>query len=599
LPDPAPGGDFRGHPPTPGLAAVWKHLVHRLMLTRKRRRGFTLLGWRTFVFLGVALLLPLLLIVSVTTSTTTVAQEGGEHVEGIVGSPMYMNPLLSTFNEADKDLAYLVFSGLTRINEKGEPLPDLARDWTISADGLAYTFRLRNGVAWHDGTPFSAQDVLFTIQTIQKPDFPGSPDLANVWTGVKADKVDDFTIRFTLPEPNSPFLAQTSVGILPSHILGKVPTAELTKNPFNLNPVGTGPFKVTEATAQTVVLEAVPTYHLGAPYLSRITFDFFPTQETLARALQEKKVASAPLRSPLAADLAALEKDQSLHLYRGPRFSYELVFLNLSDPLFKEREVRQALAYATDRQKIIQNDAEGQGIPADTPILPGTWAYENGAKKYEYSPDRARSVLDGAGWKPGPDGIREKGGARLKFSLFTDNSPRRVKIAEDLSREWNAVGIKAEVASSGASGLVQNFLLPRRYQAALLGLVLGPDPDPYPTWHSSQKEGTGYNFSGLSDPKIDDLLARARRSNDQADRAKLYAEFQKAFADQVPGLLLYYPYYYYAINKDIKGVEVGNFFEGSDRFRNITEWYVKTKTVEAKGSLLDRVLAWGRDLARR
>ncbi|HLB11502.1 MAG TPA: ABC transporter substrate-binding protein [Dehalococcoidia bacterium] len=519
-------------------------------------------------------------------------------MEGIVGSPMYINPLLAGFNEADKDLAYLVFSGLTGINEKGEPRPDLAAGWTVSPDGLVYTFQLRTGVTWHDGTPFSAQDVIFTIQTIQTPDFPGSPDLAGAWKGVKPDKVDDLTVRFTLQEASGPFLAQTAIGILPAHILSKVPAAELTKTPFNLNPVGTGPFRVQEASVQSVVLEANPSFYQKPLYLSRITFLFFPAQEALAKALKEKRVSGAPLRSPSASDLSALETDQTMRLYRGARFSYELVFFNLSDPLLKEREVRQALAYATDRQKIVQNDAEGQGIPADGPLLPGTWAYDNGAKKYDYSLDRARSLLDGAGWKAGPDGFRDKGGTKLKLSLFTDNSPRRVKIIEELSRQWERLGVKVEIGSSGASGLVQNFLLPRRYQAALLGLVLGPDPDPYPTWHSSQREGPGYNFSGLNDSRIDDLLLRARKSHDQAERAKLYGEFQKAFAEEVPSLLLYYPYHYYVLNKEIKGVELGNLFEGSDRFRNITSWYIKTKTVEARGSLLERVLGWGRDLLR-
>lgn len=569
------------------------------MIPRRRRRRTIPLGWRTIVVLLVALLLPLLLVVSVTTSTSTVAQSGGEYVEGVVGSPLHINPLLASFNEPDKDLSALIFSGLTRINEKGEPLPDLATDWVITPDGLNYTFHLRPGVVWHNGTPFTGEDVVFTVQTLQKPDFPGSPDLADTWKGIKAEKVDNLTVRFTLQQPSGPFLAQTALGILPAFALAGVPAADLMKHPFNLNPIGTGPFRVQDATVQTVVLDASPAYYSGQSYLSRVTFVFFATQQALVQALKDKRVDGGILRSPSQAELSALDKDEDLRIYRAARFSYELVFLNNSDPIFKEREVRQALAYATDRRRIIQTEAEGEGLEAEVPILPGTWAYESGARKYDFSLDKARSVLDSSGWKPGPDGVREKNGVKLKFSLFTDNSLRRIKIAEELSREWEKAGVKAEIATSGASGLVQNFLLPRRYQAALLGLVLGPDPDPYPTWHSSQREGSGYNFSGFSDPKADDLLVRARKSSDQAERARLYRDFQKAFAEEEPSLLLYYPFHYYALGKELKGVEIGNLFEASDRFRNVTQWYLKTKTVEAKGSLLERVLAMGKGLAGR
>ncbi|MDP2662493.1 MAG: ABC transporter substrate-binding protein [Dehalococcoidia bacterium] len=569
------------------------------MLSRKRNRRAMPLGWRTIVVLLVALLFPLVLVVSVTTNTSTIAQAGGEHVEGVVGSPLHINPLLASFNEPDKDLSALVFSGLIKINERGEPHPDLATDWTISPDGLTYTFNLRRGVTWHNGAPFTAEDVTFTIRTVQKPDFPGSPDLAEAWKGIKVEKVSDLTVRFTLPQPSGPFLTQTSLGVLPAFALAQVPAADLMKQTFNLNPIGTGPFRVQDATVQAVVLEVNPGYYGSMPYLSRITFDFFPTQEDLIQALKKGEVSGGLLRSPSQADLAAFGKDVKLNLFHAPRFTYELVFFNNNDPLFKEPEVRQALAYATDRQQIIQNQAEGEGLVADSPILPGTWAYEAGAKKYNFNLDKARSILDAAGWKLGPDGIRTKNGLQLKFTIFTDISQRRVNIAQELSREWDKAGIKVEVASSGASGLVQNFMLPRRYQAALLGMVLGPDPDPFPTWHSSQKDGPGYNFSGFSDAKADDLLARARKSSVQSERTKLYSDFQKLFAENEPSLLLYYPFHYYAVSKDIKGVEMGNLFEGNDRFRNVAEWYVKTKTVEAKGSLLERVVAMGKGFLGR
>jgi peptide/nickel transport system substrate-binding protein len=558
------------------------------MYRRKRRRRLSAPPWRTIAVLVASLLVPTLFFLSIATSTVTVPAVGGSYVEGAVGSPIHINPLLAQFNEVDKDLAALVFSGLTRIDERGEPLPDLAETWQVSPDGLTYIFHLRQGVTWHDGAPFTAEDVLFTVRTIQDPDFPGSPDLAELWRIVKAAKLDDYTVRFTLEEPYAPFLTQTALGILPAHILTGVPVKDLPDHPFNLNPVGTGPFRVQESSVQSVVLTANPNFYRGAPYLSKIVFLFSPNYQELVQNLLEQQVDGALLRSPNRRDLDILRQDERLRVYSAQRFAYELVFLNLKSPLFREKAVRQALAYGLDRRKIVENEAEGQGLRADSPILPGTWAYEPEIKRYQHDPGKAKALLEAAGWKPGPDGIRQKNGTRLEFYIFTENNRRRIRIAEEISRELEAIGVKAKVASSGASGLIQNFLIPRRFEAALLGLVLGPDPDPYSTWHSPQGEEQSFNFASLEDPRIDSLLEQARKVTDLKERAKLYSEFQKAFAEEVPSLLLYYPTYYYLLPKEIKGVRLGNLFEGSDRFRNVTEWYIKTKRVEAKGTILER-----------
>ena len=526
---------------------------------------------------GTLLLGAFLVYLAYTTTTVIVPAEGGTYVEGIAGSPTYLNPLLSGYNQVDADLVSLIFSGLTDINEKGEVVPDLARKWDISEDGLTYTFYLRPDVSWHDGKPLTADDMVFTIKALQDPNFQGPPELATLWQTVNTEKGSDHIVSFTLEEPFAPFLAHTRVPILPKHILEGVPATELPLHPFSAHPVGTGPFRLLELTAEHLLLETNPYYHGQKPYLDKVEFRFYRDYGEIFSAYQRGEVEG--ISRVLPPDLDRVRQVEGLNLYSTWLSRYTLVFLNLEAPAFQEKEVRQALLWAIDRQRIIDQILDGQGLVADSPILPNSWAYDEEIPRYEYNPQRAKALLEEAGWvDTNNDGVREKEGVPLEFPLLTNDDPLRVHIIEEIARELAEVGVRVrtQILGYGVCELLQSH----HFTAVLYGWGdLPPDPDLYEMWHSTQATDEGQNYGGFANRDVDELLEQARLINDPAQRAELYRRFQEIFAQEVPALLLYYPIYDYAVSEQVKGVQLGPLSTPSDRFRTIADWYVNTKRV--------------------
>jgi len=545
------------------------------------------LRWQVVItLLGIALLGSLLAYLTFTFATVIVPGAGGTYVEGLAGDPQYINPILCQYNQVDRDLCSLIFNGLTRLNERGEVIPDLAERWEISDDCLGYTFWLRRDVLWHDEVPFSADDVVFTVQAMQDPDYRGASYLAELWQSVEVAKLDSHTVKFTLEEPFAPFLDYTTIGILPAHLLAEVPAESLPNDPFNLHPIGTGLFQVEEVNAEHALLQANPLFYGSQPYLNKIEFKFYPNHESVLGAYERGEVQG--ISRILPPDLPqAVEANSGLQLFSAQLTGYTLILLNLQDPelpFFQEKLVRQALLYAINRQELVNSVLQGQGLAAHSPILRGTWAYDNGVVRYEHDPDQARDLLNEAGWRnPTTDGegngsVREKAGVKLAFTLLTDDDPLHVELAEEIARQWEAIGVKATLRTIG-SGLVREFLHPREFEALLIDLELRGDPDPYPLWHSTQAEGEGQNYAGFVSYEADTLLQEARCTTDSGRRAELYRRFQEIFADEVPSLLLYYPIYTYAVDEKVKGVQLGPMGDPSDRFRNVTEWYIVTKRV--------------------
>jgi len=378
-----------------------------------------LFRWQVVItLLGIALLGALLAYLTFTFATVIVPGSGGTYVEGLAGNAQYINPILCQHNQVDRELCSLIFNGLTRLNERGEAIPDLAERWEISDDCLVYTFYLRRDVLWHDEVPFSADDVVFTIEAMQDPGYRGAPYLAELWRSVEIAKVGSHTIKFTLSEPCAPFLDYTTIGILPAHLLAEVPAESLPNDPFNLHPIGTGLFKVEKVTAEYALLQANPLFYGPHPYLNKIEFRFYLTHEGILDAYERGEVQG--ISRVLPQDLPrAVEANSGLQFFSARWPGYTLILLNLQDPelpFFQDKLVRQALLYAVDRQELVDRVLQGQGLVAHSPILPETWAYENGVARYEHNPERAEDLLDEAGWRtpahsPG-DGRRYRWGGQ-------------------------------------------------------------------------------------------------------------------------------------------------------------------------------------------
>ena len=538
----------------------------------------TQIRWQAVIAIfGVVLIVVLLGYVAYTTTTVVVPDVGGTYVEGLAGRPSYINPILCQYNQVDRDLVSLIFSSLTDIDERGEIVPALARDWDVSDDGLVYTFYLRRDVRWHDGEPFTADDVLFTFAAIQDEDYAGPPELGEIWRTVEVEKINDYTVTFTLQAPLATFLDYTTVGVLPEHLLDSVPAADLVRDQFNVRPVGTGMFEIGEVSGDHVVLVASEEYYGDKPLLYKMEFKFYPDFQTILAAYQQGQVEG--ISEVLPEDLQKVRQEEYLNLYTARLSSYTLVFLNLELPIFEETEVRQALMWGLDRQRIIDQVLDGQGIVAHSPIMPDSWAYNRDVAQYAYDPQKASQLLRDAGWiDTDADGVREKDGVRLEFTLLTNKDPVRRQLAEEIARQLWDVGVRVVPAVEDSSWVVNEALRPRNFDALLYSWGNVPsDPDPYLMWHSTQIGGDGQNYAGLNNLEMDLLLEEARQSVDQDERARLYRDFQDLFSQEVPSLLLYYPVYNYAVDEMVKGVQLSPMTEPSDRFRTVAQWYIKTR----------------------
>ena len=549
--------------------------------------------WQLLIAIG-GLILVIGLLLGRTPDLQTAAPQpvqGGSYTEALIGAPVRLNPVLDVFNQADRDVDRLLFSGLIRFDSRGLPQPDLADSWSVSADATLYTFSLRPDALWHDGQPVTPDDVVYTFSKLQDPDYPGPADLAALWQQVEVVRLDDRTVQFQLPEPFAPFLDYLAMGLLPDHLLRGVSAAELIDHPFNLEPVGTGPFRfdrfVTDSNEiQGISLAAFPDYYGPRPYLERVDFRYYADEQTALNAYQAGEVQGL---SYVGSDILpeVLEMPQlDLHTSRLPRVC--LIFLNLRSqerPFFADKKVRQALLLAVNRQWIIDRVLGGQGMVAAGPILPSSWAFSEGLEPLPFDSQRAAALLDEAGWvlpvgaAPGtPEYVRSKDDAQLTFELAHLDDPIHTQVAEALQASWAAIGVQVTLSPVDAETMLNDYLVPRQFQAALTDLNLSryPDPDPYPFWHDSQVE-TGQNYGGFDDRNISIWLEQARVTPDVRRRAELYRNFQHRFQDQVPALLLYYPVYSFAIDSQIHGVTVGPLLDPSDRFATIHDWYLMAR----------------------
>lgn len=503
---------------------------------------------------------------------------GGTYIEGVVGSPHYLQPVLAA-TDVDQDVVRLVFAGLTQLDRNGLVVPDLAT-FTTEGDGKVWTFTIRGDAKWHDGVAVTSADVLYTLSLVQDKAYVGP--YSDAFRGVKAVAVSATVVQFTLPDAFGAFAANTTLPLLPAHRLRGVTYNELSRAAFNQRPIGSGPFRVVEADARQVVLVRNDDYYKvlperSRPYLDRLILRSYPSASEALTALGRGEIDGVGGLSTVDAERARTYKNVSL--YSFPTSDVTALFFNVrpEKTTFRDRVVRQAIATAIDKGRVLDLAADGRGRVADELVPPTSWAYVREVTRYERSLAEARAMLDAADWKDHDgDGIRDRGGVKLAFGISTSDEPARVSAALQIIDDMKQIGIVADLRAVPFDQLIESVVRERRYDALLIGITGSGDPDPYPLLHSSEIADPGHNFSGYFTLPLDRALENARRTSAQDKRLELLTPVFQAVANEVPMIFLYFTDYLYAQSKQVQGLRIMPIPSPSDRLWNIQDWYLKT-----------------------
>jgi len=508
---------------------------------------------------------------------------GGSYVEAVVGAPERPVPLLNDplADPVGRDLIALIFDGLVRIGADGLIEPALAESYEVDASGTVYQFNLRRNVAWHDGRPFTADDVVFTLRTLQVADQPGEPALAAVWQDVLVDRLDAYTVRATLTAPFAPFLSMARVPILPAHVFAGNPPEAWVAGSIAERLVGTGPYRLVELREDRAMLAAYEGYFGGRPYIERLELRFIASPEAAFAALSRGDVTAFGAR--LTGTAAIDDLPAGVRGAVVPLDEYTILSFNLRRPPLDKLNLRRALAHGLNKDALIERALNGTAMPLDTPVLPGWWAYDPQARWYAPDPATAGRILSESGFDRGADGALARDGRPLALELLVDNEPKRRAVADEIARQWGELGLRISVVELDGPAL-QARLRAHDFDMALHTWTrLGPDPDPFALWHSSRAD-TGLNYSGLADQEIDDLLTNARVENELASRSADYAAFQRRWISLAPGITLYQPLYRFAAVAALDGTGLDDpenslhhlLIGREDRYRSVTRWFLKS-----------------------
>ena len=524
-----------------------------------------------------------------------VPKNGGTVIEGIVGTPTLVNPVMAN-SDADKDLTALVYSGLMRKNSLGELIPDLAESGpTISEDGKKYTFTIKEEAKFHNGKKVIADDVIFTIEKIKDPTIK-SPQKSR-WDGVSVSKIDDKTIVFTTTEPYSSFLNNTTIGILPSSLWENVNPNDFGISSLNNSKaIGSGPYKIKrvikddEGFAKKYELERFNDFILGKPLIKNFNVISFDNEKEVIRALQSKTITQAGCISP--ENMNNIKKDNySIETTTLPRL-FGLFLNSKNNKIFANTQVLKAINMSIDRQNIIDQVLGGYGQSINNPIPKKLSPGEEDIKYGNNTILEANKILEDNGWVLGPDNIRYKETEikdgknkeivteRLSFKITTGNTPELRKTIELIKDQLYKIGIEVDISKIYETGQLNQIIRDREYEALFFGQIINHQTDLYSFWHSSQISDSGLNIAMYNNRKVDNILESMIKENLARDELdKKYEELKKEFANSTPAIFVYSPHYLYLASKNINIVSLENMVSPVDRFSSVHLWSANTDRV--------------------
>jgi peptide/nickel transport system substrate-binding protein len=528
--------------------------------------------------------------------------EPRDYVEGTIGAPVSVSPLTAR-TQVDRDLVALVFSGLVRNGPGGTIVPDLAESWSVDATGNTWTFVLRDDAVWHDGEPVTADDVKFTIETLQDPAYTGPS--ASSWSEVSVATPSPRAVVFTLANPLGGFLQALTQPIAPIHLLGDVPIDVLPDHPFGQQPIGSGPFSLLELTSTSASLvpaivspgegaDATPDPAAPAtdslttapptsrperplPYLPGITFRFYTDPEVLAADYRAGELDAATGISPqLAAELGATDGSRLLR-YPGSTLTTVLLNLRPGHPEFADPKVRTALLQGIDRVTIIDDAYARSAVTAPGPIPAASpWFDPAADPPVAFDRKAATDALKAAGWtRKDSKWHLPNATDPVKLTLLsptTGANPGLYAAAAAVAADWQAIGLDVEHVAMPPGEFVSEHLATGDFQVAVVDVVVGLDPDLYPLLASSQTLTGGSNISGLQDPALDALLLKARAPGTEAERKAAYSALQKQLATGRYLLPLTFADEVVVARDTLDGPVVRQVTDRSDRFWDVLTW---------------------------
>jgi peptide/nickel transport system substrate-binding protein len=520
------------------------------------------------------------------TATRPPQRTGGTLTIRLAADAGSLNPWLSGRDQSAQSVAGLVFGGLTRLDNHLQPQPDLAESWDVSEDGTALTFHLRQGVEWHDGRPFTAEDVVWSYRTLARlrADTPALLHIQETVSAVEAVEPLSYTVRFSLKRRYSPLLADLAMPVLPSHILSGTEPDTLAEAPFNQKPVGTGPFAFQERQPnQSITLKSNERYYGGQPSIDRVAFLVAPDDKVAEDALKSGSLMIGQFPPEVAERLVGAGGG-----IRGGSYNeqgYDFVAFNLRPPRpFSDTRLRKAWAWALDKPGLVFAATGGSSDPVYSDVSKASWAYNPVVPQYGGNPEEARKLLSEAGWvDTNGDGIVEKDGKALEVSLYVrSDSPVRRKAADSMAEQLGRAGIRVKVEPADFGSALLGRISANAHPAFDFDVVMlgwtrsGVDPDPFALFHSSQIPTPAspglLNFTGFSAPEYDALVIEGRSTYDYGRRKEIYGRTQEIVADQIP---------YYFLWAQKFGVAAGSKLQGeidfaSPRFLwNVEQWWIR------------------------
>ncbi|MCX6715141.1 MAG: peptide ABC transporter substrate-binding protein [Candidatus Uhrbacteria bacterium] len=521
---------------------------------------------------------------------------GGDDTEALIGTPRLINPLYASTNDADEDLASLIYSGLLKWDPTQGYINDLADSMTVSNDQLSYTLRINPNAKFSDGEPVQARDVVFTYSALQDSDYrsPLSADFRDI----KIEQADDQTVLFTLKNPDPSFSHKLTIGILPNNLWSDILAQNVPLASLNLQPIGSGPYAFQEFTKdkkgsiRTYTLKRNTHYYGTEPKIEKFIFKFYPDEQSATQALTNKNVE--------AVGYVAFEHRATIENNHGVNLLYSSIprgtalYFNTQNALLKNTAVRLAIAQAIDKNKLVSQVLSSHASVMNGPIFNGTSAFDPTFAGIAFDPSAAASGLDTAGFqKPVGATLRQisnkpvakkKGtdtpaqpGVDVSFTLTTISSDEFVHVAQEIKDELSLLGIGITIKTVDADNLMTDVVATQDYELLLTANYGATNPDPYFFWHSSQIGKGGFNISHYQNADADKLLEKARSAKTQADEDILSRQFQSLLVKEVPAVFLYQSTYAFAEPKKIHLNLPPSLRVPSDRFANVEDWYIKTK----------------------